>query len=260
MAGSLFQADLLTYVGRVAGFVGIGGLLDRLVAAHWRDRLSRFILGGAEHPLRQFESDLIIGLLEVFCRDFPSRLSLKRIALYSAFISFVATLLSSHSEGHVALPVITILFRFTTIGIIVLPCGYLSMLISKELFFHREPASVADTVARILIDFILSLTPPFLIASLIINVWAVFSWDLDFLETGLVVSILGVVGLTLVQISCLISGLALRVVSRTMAKDGDKEELATLRKIPFTIMFSATAVIMVTGDFLKKLAGLLLLL
>lgn len=259
MAGTIFQTDTLIYVGKIIGFIGIGSFLDRIVGSPWREKLSTFIYGAKGASLKDFEVSLITSLVELFCRRSDlSRLSLLRVLAYTGWVlalQFIGTLawLGAPETRTDYLVLMGLLLGPIPIAF---AADLWSISVTKRIFYYR-PGRLALLPIRIALDLVITIVPVFVFSNIyqflfphlfeMRNGLEVVS---AFLAIGLVYSLLGSCGVTLIQVVSLLGGILLRGVTAIMSSKVDASSIEALRKTPFTAIFIAMAVPLAIADAL----------
>lgn len=227
--------------------------LDRFVAGPWRERISAYIYGSKGATLRQFDVSIMTALVETLSKPKDlEHLSPKRVFVYSLTISSLVLTLklsedANSSDGLSMHLVASTAQTYLLWSILSYPFDYLAIYFSKTLFFYK-PAPIYMLPLRIVGNSILSLCGPYLVLIVAARFQDYYIWF-----GGAYITVVGALAVTLIQVVCLVGGALLRIVTRIRSKAGDDDSVLELRKQPFTSIFAAIALLVVTVDGLRQL-------
>ncbi len=266
-------------LAQVVSFIGLGAFLDQVAPRPLRDKVGDFIMLDRALSTREFESAVITSIVQIFtCRDDIDRISIPKVAAYSVIMSALLYWLYIDSGLRVLIQQVPptaenipgyAIFIILSV-IILISSDYFSIYVTKRLFYFQSLTRL-QFVARLLLDFVLSLLPPlfffaatFTFVSMQGDAGLASLGDTRFLGLPILgyvfVAMYGTVNnaatsifLTILQILIVASGLILSLLNRYLS--WNEVQIERLRNVPFTLCMTLIALIeLATGGVIAIFA------
>jgi hypothetical protein len=252
-------------VGQFVSFVGIGSFLDNFVLRDEHKALvSSYVFGEKSASISRFEKSVLNSLIEMMLIKGGGRLSILRIWLLSFLVLAIPSGIPFWVDkgGGLIAKILSPLLGGTLLATCTLPFDYVSMLITKKIFYRRPynpiflfPMWVIDYTASLCV--IASAWAAIFLCARMLG-WIVTSENQASFDIVMVCSMVSTTVVALFQLVTVVSGWLCRIIVVILRGQAGFFFKITqnkrLREYPITILFIGTGLVIYIVQLVAKLA------